>query len=247
LRPGHIITNVDGVPVDRAVRERLGKTAATGTAARDWALRQVLAGPRNGVLRLTVRDSRGPSYLEIERKKVPPMATPPLIARRMGDERDIGYIRIKDSLGDAHLVEAFDGALTYVRGTRALILDLRETSALGDRAVTEAILGRFANGNAGHASRILVLVDRWTAGEGEALAAKLAESTRATLVGTPTAGIHGELGEVKLPHSGIVVRFPEKKTARDVLTPAVEVNLAAPSGGPGDPILYQALKLAERR
>lgn len=247
LRPGHIVMNVDGVPVDLAVRERLGRTGATGNSARDWALRQVLAGPRSGILRLTVRDSRGPSYLEIGRKKVPPMATPPLIARRMGDERDIGYIRIKDSLADAHLAEAFDGALNYVRDARALILDLRETSGRGDRAVTDAILARFANGNAAYASRVLVLIDRWTAGEGEALAAKLAESARATLVGTPTAGIHGEPGEVTLPHSGIVVRFPTQKTTREGVTPAVEVNLAAPSGGPGDPILYQALKLAERR
>ena len=30
------------------------------------------------------------------------------------------------------------------------------------------------------------------------------------------------------------------------LRPAIGVDLAAPSGGPGDPILYQALKLLEK-
>jgi hypothetical protein len=34
---------------------------------------------------------------------------------------------------------------------------------------------------------------------------------------------------------------------REALKPALAVDLAAPSGGPGDPILYQALKLFERR
>ena len=59
--------------------------------------------------------------------------------------------------------------------------------------------------------------------------------------------------EVKLPQSGIVARFPAERafhvngTSRERIRPAIEVNLAAPSGGPGDPILYQALKLTERR
>ncbi len=71
----------------------------------------------------------------------------------------------------------------------------------------------------------------------------------ATLVGTPMAGLRGELREVTLRHSGIVVRFPAEKTyhvdgtPREALRPAIPVDLAAPSGGPGDPILYQALKL----
>jgi hypothetical protein len=31
------------------------------------------------------------------------------------------------------------------------------------------------------------------------------------------------------------------------LRPQVRIDLASPDGGPGDPILYQALKLLERR
>lgn len=98
----------------------------------------------------------------------------------------------------------------------------------------------------------MVLVDRWTAGEGEALAAGLQAVARARLVGTRTAGLRGELREVRLPHSGIVARFPAEKALspdgrpRETLTPEVLVDLAAPRGGPGDPILYQALKLLEK-
>ena len=36
-------------------------------------------------------------------------------------------------------------------------------------------------------------------------------------------------------------------TPRESLRPAIEIDLAAPVGGPGDPILYQALKLFERK
>jgi len=36
-------------------------------------------------------------------------------------------------------------------------------------------------------------------------------------------------------------------SAASLARPHVSVDLSAPSGGPGDPILYQALKLLERR
>jgi len=98
---------------------------------------------------------------------------------------------------------------------------------------------------------VAVLVDRWTAGEGESLAVGLAAVTRATLVGTPMAGLRGDLREVRLPDSGLVAHFPGTRVAqldgspREAARPGVAVDLAAPSGGPGDPILYQGLKLLE--
>ena len=273
LHPGHVVTHVEGIPVERLVRERLRTLRASGAEAMDWALRHLLAGPRHGAMRLTVQGARGPATIEVERSPPSLPSGPPLIARRMGDERDVGYIRIKNVLGHPQLVQQFDGALNYLKDTRALILDLRETPDGGIRATTEALLSRFVEKSAPWQTRegparsrivdsvagtptpyrgvLIVLVDRWTAGEGEALAAGLAAIARATLVGTPMAGLRGELREVKLRHSGITVRFPAQRalhvngTPREALRPSVEVDLAAPSGGPGDPILYQALKIAE--
>jgi carboxyl-terminal processing protease len=115
--------------------------------------------------------------------------------------------------------------------------------------VTDVVTPR---GAAPYKGRVVVLVDRWTAGEGEALAAGLNAIAKATLVGTATSGLRGELREVTLPHSGLVLRFPAERSydldgkPREALQPAVLVDLAAPSGGPGDPILYQALKLLEK-
>ena len=274
VHPGHVVTHVDGLPIERAARALLGNPSAS-PAAMDWALRHVLAGPRAGHLRLAVRAANGTQTLDIERLAPAPANGPPLVARRMGDERDVGYIRIKNVLGDSRFPAHLDGALNYLKDTRALILDLRETSASGARPVTEAILARFVDKETPwqvreppgkprvvdtvrprsdvppYRARLVVLVDRWTAGEGEALAAGLDAIGRATLVGTPMAGLRGELREVLLPHSNLVARFPAQRTIhvngtpREALRPAVEVDLAAPSGGPGDPILYQALKLLE--
>ena len=270
LRPGLVVTRVRHVPTERAVRERLGATSA-GLAARDWALRQVLAGPRQGTQHIEVRDGARTGIREIERIDAPHAESPGVIGRRIGEQRDIGYIRVRVGAHDPRLVERFDAALAYLGDTRALILDVRENAGPGSREATLAILGRFVAAPAPwqvrqargkpretdtvvprlptYPSPLVVLVDRWTAGEGEALAAGLQAVARAKLVGTAMAGLRGEVTETTLAHSGIVVRFPAQKTfqvngePREALRPTVPVDLAAPSGGPGDPILYQALKV----
>lgn len=268
LTPGARITRIGDVPVRRLLR-------ASSAAERDWALRHALAGPRNGPLRLEVVQQGGSRTVEIERTMGKPANGPPLIGRRMGEQRDIGYIRIKQAWGDPQLFRQFDGALNYLKDTRALILDLRELSGPGSRAATLDILGRFAAGPApwqvrqgrgadrvtdtvspakgfSYRAPLVVLVDRWTAGEAEALAAGLAAVAKARIVGTPMAGLRGELRHAKLPNSGLVVSYPAERTflvdgtPRELLRPHVAIDLAAPSGGPGDPILYQALKLLER-
>jgi Periplasmic protease len=211
-----------------------------------------------------------PRRVQVERNARRTAPVPALTGRRIGEARDLGYLRLRN-LGDERLLDEIDRVLSPVTDLRALILDLREASP-GPRATTLAILSRFAAREAPWQIRegrdgkrdadritparrrafngpIVVLVDRWTAGEAEALAAGLVAVASARLVGTPMAGMRGELQVLRLPHSGIEVRFPAEKvftpdgTPREAVRPAVEVDPTAPSGGPGDPILYQALKL----
>jgi carboxyl-terminal processing protease len=270
VRPGDVVERIEGAPIDRAVREWLGKASAAPRDL-DWALRHVLAGPRAGSFSLELAGAQ-PRPVEIERNGRAPSPMPAVGGHRIGEARDIAYVRLR-SLAEGRVVEQLDAARPMAKDARAMILDLRDTSP-GSRETTLAILARFASregpwqiregrGGKRDADRVapsmtlfrgplVVLVDRWTAGESEALAAGLAAVASARLVGTRMAGMRGELDTVRLPHSGLSVRFPAEKTftpdgtPRESLRPSVEIDPAAPSGGPGYPNLYQAHKLLHK-
>ncbi len=275
LHPGQRIVSVGGVAVEAAVRASLPRPRQSDPRARDFALRRLLAGPWSGALAIEARGGSAVRRYEVERSDAPPAATPPIIARRIGEDRDLGYLRLKNNLGDPGVVAHFDAALGYLKDTRGLLFDLRETQSGGHPAVAASLLARFAKaetpwivraprgaatpapqrvaprGPFTYEGPVAVLVDRWTAGEGESLAIGLSVVARATLIGTMMAGLRGDLREVRLPGSGIVAHFPGARvshvdgTPREAVRPGLAVNLAAPSGGPGDPILYQGLKLLE--
>jgi len=277
LRPGDVVLRIDGRDAAQAVRALAGEDAGTG--ARDRALDRLLAGPRFGALRLDVRDARGTRSVAIARGAATGTSAPPVLAHRVGDRRDLGYLRLRPAPGASTaadtraLLRELDAALAALRGTRGLILDLRETAGPASRAATAAILARLApagaawqaremrdgrrivdrvpEGTRPYAAPIVVLVDYWTEGEAEALAAGLREAAGARLAGTPTAGLAAATRTITLPHSRIVLRYPGERTLepdgapRKALRPDIAVDLAAPSGGPGDPILYQGLKAFE--
>ena len=273
LHAGQSITRIQNVPIEAAVREMLGGKPGS-VPDMEWALRRLMAGPRNGIQTLEVRERGNVARVEVDRAATKPPTTPPVLARRIGTQRDLAYIRVRLGTRDPDVATQFDAALRQLKTTRALLLDLRESVGPGDRDLTLAVLSRFARSPSPwqahevpgkprvtdvvqprpdpYASPVVVLVDRWTAGEGEALAAGLTAVTRARIVGTAMAGLRGELREVQLPASGLTVRFPAERAytvdgrPREALPPSVPVDLAAPSGGPGDPILYQALKLFDR-
>lgn len=268
VQPGATVMRIEGIEVARAVDARLGRDRAN-PAARDWALRHLLAGPRRGSFTLELAPAR---TVVVEHAKAEPLA-PAALARRIGEERDVGYLRLRFG-GTPPLMRQLDEGLAALDGVRALVVDLRDTAGPRDPAEMQAVLTRLAH-EAGvwrvritrtgarvedrvvpsaHAARLplVVLVDRWTQGAAESLAVGLRAVSRATLIGTPMAMLHGVTGSVRLPHSGIVARFPMERvhapdgTPREDAKPDVPVDLGAPSGGPGDPILYQALKHLER-
>jgi C-terminal processing protease CtpA/Prc len=229
-----------------------------------------------GTLRVDVADGRRSRVVTIARTAAAAGASAPVLHRRIGEQRDLGYLRIKGEVADARVAPALAAALAELRETRALVVDLRDANGDGAPAAIERILSHFADAptpwrvridaagrrhhdtvapsaQARYRQPVVVLVDRWTAGDGEALAAGLVAVARAQLVGTPMAGLRGALADVELPHSGVKVRFPSERvlhvdgTPREEMRPAILVDLAAPAGGPGDPILYQALRSLEPR
>ncbi len=273
VRPGVVLLRIDDVPVDQVIRNRLGP-GTHSKRAMTWALRHALAGPLSGVETITVRDGQETSTLRIERS--PPQSRAigrPVYARRMGDDRDIGYLRVRIGADDAKLPGQFDAALENLLGTRGLIIDIRDHPGPGTAEVTRAILSRFAVTETAwelrelpdgprifdtvaprgtpYKGKIVVLVDRWTAAEGEAVATGLAAVANAHVVGTRMTGLRGRLRESKLPNSHITVSFPAERVylvsgeRRETYVPEILVDPGAPQGGPADPILYQALKVFE--
>jgi C-terminal processing protease CtpA/Prc len=269
--PGQRVTRVQGIPIAAAVDAML--LDRPFPAARDWALRHLLAGPWSGPFTLEVEDARGRRQLELQCRAPVPAPVLPLQWRRIGERRDLAYLRFPAALEAAFLAQ-LDALLARLGDARAILLDLRDVNGDSDHGIVRRILGRFvaretpwqvrvARNDKGGARTVETLapegvrtgkpvhalVDRWTAGEGEALAAGLAAGG-AQLVGTAMAGLRGALGGFRLPASDIVVRLPVERVLlaeglpREALRPHVIVDLAAPSAGPGDPILYEALKSA---
>jgi carboxyl-terminal processing protease len=58
-------------------------------------------------------------------------------------EKNIGYIRINNSLGNYDVIAAFDEALDELKNTKAIILDLTDTPSGGNTTIARAIMGRF--------------------------------------------------------------------------------------------------------
>jgi C-terminal processing protease CtpA/Prc len=198
----------------------------------------------------------------------------PLTAKVL--EEDIGYVRIHDALGDTALISAWDAAVAELRSTRALVLDLRDTPSGGNTTVARALLGRLVSeerpyqrhelhaewhrygvrriwvehvaprGPFHYDRPVAVLVGRWTGSMGEGITIGLDAMQRATIIGTPMAGLLGATYGATLPHTGFVVRVPAERlyhvrgTPREAFVPSVSVQSAGPAA---DAALMAALQL----
>jgi C-terminal processing protease CtpA/Prc len=241
IRPASVILAIDGTPISEAVESRMGRTYPhTVAAARDWALRSVLAGRHNARRRLELREGDATRTVELPARDQ--FGTPAPTPISHSEVRPgIGYIRFHDSLGGDGTVEAFDRALDDLRETRALIVDLRDTPGGGNSSVARGILGRFVSrevpyqkhalpseeretgvrrswvelvsprGGFVYRRPVAVLVDHWTGSMGEGIAIGFSAVGPATVVGTPMAGLVGATYHVKLPRTGIGINVPAEK------------------------------------
>lgn len=193
-----------------------------------WALNAALAGRRDQPR--TLRVLRGTQQLSFDLKEPSPeRSDTALLSTRL--EGNIGYMRFANSLGHDETVPAFDRALAELRGTRALILDLRDTPSGGNTGVAEPILGRFVEqagpyqvtrypGDEGFSRSVtprgpwtykkpmVVLVGRWTGSMGEGMAIGLDALGRADVIGTRMAGLAGGTEAARLEETGLSLFFP---------------------------------------
>ncbi len=278
MRPGMEVVAIQGEDIREVVTGLQPKfqSRADG-AASHWALQLALAGQhRLGQVHLTVRVGDGP-----ERPVVfaPGRATDTalLSSRAIGE---VGYVRLDNSLGQQALVGAFDKALADLQDRRALVIDLRDTPSGGNSSVARGILGRLVDRMLPYQRHelvsefratgvrrvwdeyvvqrgrpflkpVVVLVGPWTGSMGEGLAIGLNATRGAAVLGQPMAKLLGALGEVVLPHSGIVVRVPVEKlfhvdgTPRETALPCA-VAVSAPDDAAHDAELAAALDLVSR-
>lgn len=256
LRAGMTVLALNGRPIAEAVEARLGRAYPhTTAAARDWALRSVLAGVHNVPRALLIQDGDTPIEITL----------PPADQTFRGDtlvssaeiRPGIGYIRLNDSLGDDGTVGAFDRALLALRGTRGLIIDLRNTASGGTSSVARGILGRFVRNDMPYQKHLLpaeeretgiqrswlelvsprgefryehpvvVLVDRWTGSMGEGLALGFDATGAGEVVGTEMARLVGATYTITLPITGIRVNVPAERLQHVNGTPREEFRPAA--------------------
>jgi C-terminal processing protease CtpA/Prc len=242
IRVGMQIAGISGIAVDEAVSRRVGKSLrSSDEAAKNWALRVLLAGRHNEKRSIEVLTRGRPRSLPIDDQATSGStpAKPLLEYRRM--EKDVGYVRVNNSLGDSDLIKQFDLALAALRNTRGLILDLRDTPSGGNTTVARGIMGRFIRadmpyqkhsipaeerqygvkrswielvsprGEFTYSAPVVVLVNHWTGSMGEGITIGMDAMRRATIVGTEMARLAGATSGITLPNTGIGVTFPTEK------------------------------------
>ncbi len=257
IRSGAIVVTIDGAPIGDAVEARLGRSYDHSVAAaRDWALRSVLAGRHATRRLLGIREGATSRIVELPAGDQSTGGTASLEANEI--RPGIGYVRFNDSLGDDGTVAAFDRALLELRQTRALIIDLRNTASGGNSSVARGVLGRFVTrelpyqkhvlpaeqretgvrrswlelvsprGAFTYSKPVVVLVSRWTASMGEGLAMGFDATGTGTVVGTPMAGLVGATTRFVLPHTGIGINVPTERLYHVNGTPREQFVPAVP-------------------
>jgi C-terminal processing protease CtpA/Prc len=241
LRPGAQIISINGVDVATAIAKRIGTCLKKrDSGVDDWALQTLLTGRHNEPIR----------KLEIKNGHVRTTVNLPLAhrdfstlldSRTLGLDKEIGYIRPNNSLGDTDLIAAFDKALDSLKLTRGLVLDLRETPSGGNSLVARAIIGRFVSrecfyqkhqvpaeeqqfgvrrswveivsprGLFTYKHPVVVLVNHWTGSMGEGIAIGMDAIKRGHVVGVEMARLLGATEGITLPHTRISVHFPTEK------------------------------------
>ena len=240
IRPNDVVIDIDGTPIAEAVEARLGRSYPHSVAAaRDWALRAVLAGRHDLRRVLRVRQGQAIRTLELgARDQFGARNAEPVSHSQIAP--GIGYVRFNDSLGGAATIQAFDRALDDLSETRGLIIDLRDTPSGGNSVVARGILGRFVTRDLPYQRHLLpseeretgirrswlelvsprgtayrrpvaVLVGHWTGSMGEGLAIGFDATASGTVVGTAMAGLLGATDHIVLPHTGIGLNLPTER------------------------------------
>ena len=236
LRPGMEILGFNGMPIEDAVRKRMGRAIVeVDDEIRSWTLRKVLAGNRNEIRTIEVEFQGEATPVSIPFDAFDAVYDSQHEIRldfRTLDPR-VGYMIINSTLAGGRLLDLFDFALEELRDTNGLILDLRKVGG-GNTGVVEGIIGRLIDrervyqrtvprngepflsrvsprGEWQFEQPLVVLVSHRTGSAGEGLAISLDALDRATVVGTKMAGLEGSVLTMRMPNTGIGFQYTNQK------------------------------------
>ncbi len=147
------IVSINGLPIEQAIARRLPKSLkAINMEERNWALRAVLAGMHDRPRIIAAKSRKG--LVAIYRLDLPGQTTVdsyryiPKVEWKILP-RQIGYIKINDLIS-MEMVPQFDSALSGVRASRGLILDIRDIPGGGNTDVAEPMMGRLIDQRMGY-------------------------------------------------------------------------------------------------
>ena len=273
IRAGMAVLTLNDQKIVDLVEARLGRSYPHSTAAaRDWALRSVLAGAHEVPRRLRLRAGGKTRNFSLAAKDQSFRGNQPVSHAEI--RPGIGYILLNDSLGNESTVAAFDAALATLRSTRGLIVDLRNTASGGNSSVARGILGRFVDQERPYQKHILpaeeketgirrswlelvsprgeryahpvvVLVNRWTGSMGEGLALGFDATGAAQVVGTEMARLVGATYTITLPNTEIRANVPAERLQHVNGQPREQFRpavLVDVQGGGDDPFVARALE-----
>lgn len=235
---GDRLVAVDDVPIGQAVAGFWQGFGLPSSGERlGYAARVLAAGRRDRPRRLTVAHGAAARTLTLP-SLYADQATPPAVG--VARHGTATAIVLGNSLGDDRTIAAFDTALAAVPTAAALTLDLTDTPSGGNTTVARAIMGWFVSRPTSYqvhnspaelretgiarqwieqvlpragkhrAGPLTVIVGRWTGSMGEGLAIGL-RAAGARVCGGPMAGLRGAIGDVRLPSSGMIVKFPTER------------------------------------
>lgn len=149
VRPGCLLTHVDGRPIEDAVRQFIGSGIELADYERmSYAARVLASGRRDRMRRLGLQcddlnwSLELPNLYQYRLKR-----DSGLVSQERVEffDKVIGVIRINDSLGNFRTTAAFDEALDTIGPVDGLVIDLRDTASGGNTVVARGILSRFVS------------------------------------------------------------------------------------------------------
>lgn len=158
VKNGMEIVSINGIPIEQAVNNRIGKCIThIDVEVKNYALRQLLAGTYLTKRIIVVKQSGKTTTINLDEANG--NITDTYKYNSLLDfktiDNNIGYIKFNNSLGQTDVIQLFDSALYQLKNTKALIIDLRETPSGGNSIVARGIMSRFISTEISYQKHIL--------------------------------------------------------------------------------------------